>query len=89
MRVIYVPWLKPIMDIFLPDWRAITIGHTVFADSPLSESLIAHEKVHIEQWDRFGISFPVRYFYSSYKAWNLGMHWYWANEYEIEARNRT
>ena len=85
-RIIIFPPAKYLMRLFLPNWTAITIGHTIIAAAPLSDSVLSHELVHVEQWERYGWRFPFLYAWSSISAVRAGLHWYWANEYEKEAR---
>lgn len=86
-RIVYAPWLKPVMRFLVPNWAALTIGHTIFAATPLlTSAVLRHEQVHISQWDRHGALFPVRYAAASIAALLSGQHWYTANPYEIEAR---
>jgi hypothetical protein len=61
---------------------AITLGETVFTRLPsLTPAALRHERVHVEQWRRFGrIGFPLRYIWSHLK------HGYHANPFEVEAR---
>jgi hypothetical protein len=75
---ILVPWL-PI--------GGLTIGHVVLyrtADDALA--LHTHEIVHVRQWERWGVIFPVAYAVASVMAWLGGGHYYWENCFEVEAR---
>lgn len=84
-RVLIRPALKPYMDKVIEDWLAICIGHTIIAARPLQPSELAHELVHVAQWDRYGWTFPLRYLWSSATAAARGKHWYWNNRFEEEA----
>lgn len=84
-RVLIRPGWKPVMDKVIEDWVAIAIGHTIIAARPLQPSELAHELVHVAQWDRYGLTFPFRYAWSSIRASFAGKHWYWNNEFEEEA----
>ena len=77
------PWLKPILSLIVHDWLAITIGHTIYAARPLNDAELAHELVHVAQWERYGWTFPLRYAWASLTALP---HPYRDNRYEIEAR---
>ena len=84
-RVFVRPWVKPFMDKILPNWLAITLGHTIIAARPLDPRELDHELVHVRQWDRYGWTFPLRYGLSSIRAALRGKDWYWDNEFEVEA----
>lgn len=66
---------------------AITIGHLVLArDSATLERTLAHELVHVRQFERWGLLFPLLYLWASWEAWRHGGRAYWDNRYEVEAR---
>ena len=66
---------------------AITIGHCVLArDLATLERTLAHELVHVRQYERWGLLFPFLYFWASWQAWRRGGRAYWDNRYEVEAR---
>lgn len=89
-RIVYAPWLNPIMKRILSGWQAITIGHTIYSGvEVLGSAVIAHEIVHISQWERYGWLFPFKYALSSLEAYRAGTSWYYGNEYEIEARENS
>lgn len=86
-RIVYAPWLKPVMRLLVPNWAAMTLGHTILAATPLlSAAVLRHEQVHITQWDANGLLFPLRYAAASLSAVLHGQHWYLDNAYEVEAR---
>ena len=85
-RIILFPPAKYLMNLFLPTWLAITIGHIIIVRRPLSEDELRHELVHVAQWDRYGWRFPFLYAFSSYAMARAGLDWYWDNKYEREAR---
>lgn len=67
--------------------QALTLGHVVVARGPISmESLRAHERVHVRQYEVLGPFFLLAYALASLHAWLLGKHFYWDNAFEIEAR---
>jgi hypothetical protein len=68
-------------------FRAITLGHVIIALSRQElNHLRAHERVHVQQYERWGIFFFIAYAASS--AWQLlnGRNVYWDNCFEVEAR---
>ncbi len=66
---------------------AITIGHLVLArDRATLERTLAHELVHVQQYERWGLLFPLLYLWASWEAWRRGGRAYWDNRYEVEAR---
>ena len=68
-------------------YRAITLGHVILA---VTEDELGgcrqHERVHVEQYERWGPFFVVAYFASG--AWQLlkGRSAYWDNPFEVQAR---
>ena len=85
-RLVLTPWLKPIGNLFVHDWLAITIGHHIYAARPLNDAELRHELVHVDQWSRYGLTFPFRYAWASLVAWRTDGSAYWCNRYEVEAR---
>ncbi|MGZ3238873.1 MAG: signal peptide prediction [Burkholderiaceae bacterium] len=80
-RSVLVRWLP---------FRAITLGHVIIAITRQElERLRAHERVHVHQYEHWGIAFFVAYAASS--AWQLisGRNPYWDNYFEVEARLRS
>lgn len=63
-------------------YLAITLASHVLTREPrLSESVLRHERVHVEQWKRHGkLGFLIRYLWCHFR------HGYEKNPYEIEAR---
>jgi hypothetical protein len=71
-------------------FRAITFGHVVIAATPAAlEGSRAHERVHVEQYERWGILFFPAYAASS--LWQLlrRRRAYWDNYFEVQARRRS
>ena len=65
---------------------AITIGHVIFGKN--RKSLIRcrnHERVHVRQYERWGLLFPLLYLLSSAAAMVRGMDPYRDNRFELEA----
>ena len=67
--------------------NAFTVGHVVVGVSPahLASSRV-HERVHVRQFERWGVLFPLVYAFAGWQAKRRGGHFYWDNPYEIEAR---
>lgn len=68
-------------------FRAITLGHVIIAITRQElDQLRAHERVHVQQYERWGLFFFVAYTVSS--VWQLlrGRSMYWDNCFEVEAR---
>lgn len=75
---------------FLGAVNAITVGHCVAGVSPKHlHSSRVHERVHVEQFERWGCLFPFVYFIAGVRAQQRGSSFYWDNPYEIEARRRA
>ena len=71
-------------------FRAITLGHVIVAATPREmDRLRAHELVHVQQYERWGLVFFLAYAASS--LWQLlrGRRAYWDNHFEVEARARA
>ena len=70
-------------------FRAIVFGHVILAVTREELQRIGpHERVHVEQYERWGPLFFVAYGLSS--LWQLvrGRSPYWHNHFEIQARKR-
>jgi RHS repeat-associated protein len=53
-------------NFFVPPGRdAWTLGHSIYCRDVCSAATVRHENVHVEQWDRIGASFVVRYAYQA------------------------
>ena len=71
-------------------FRGITFGHVILAVTQEElERLRAHERVHVRQYERWGIFFFPAYVGSS--IWQLlrGRRVYWDNYFEIQARRES
>ena len=71
-------------------FRAITLGHVVVAVS--SRDLNAcrrHERVHVRQYERWGVLFFPAYALSSLWQGLRGRRPYWDNCFEVQARRLT
>ena len=68
-------------------FSAITLGHVVIAaDGLTQESLRAHERVHVQQYERWGPLFVPAYLGIGLVMWVRGLDPYWDNPFEVEAR---
>lgn len=66
--------------------RALALGHVILARDPASlEEFRAHERVHVRQWERWGLLFPFAYLAASLWAWRRGHDPYLGNRFEREA----
>jgi hypothetical protein len=71
-------------------FHAITLGHVILAVTEQDlDCLRAHELVHVQQYERWGVAFFVVYAASS--IWQLlkGREAYWDNYFEVQARLRS
>ena len=68
-------------------FSAMTLGHVILAvDRSALAELRAHERVHVRQYERWGLLFFPAYAASSLWQWVRGRRPYWDNVFEIEAR---
>ena len=66
---------------------AITIGHVVLgASQDALEKTRSHERVHVRQYERWGILFVLAYPLAGAWAWLKGGNPYWDNIFERQAR---
>ncbi len=69
---------------------AITFGHVVLgSDSDTLAQLRAHEHVHVQQYERWGVLFFLAYPLASLWQWLRGRRPYWHNPFEVDARRRS
>jgi len=71
-------------------FRGIVFGHVILAVTREELAVIGpHERVHVEQYERWGPLFFVAYGASS--LWQLasGRGPYWHNHFEVQARERS
>jgi hypothetical protein len=85
-RIVTWPWLRRLGRLALPDWLAITLGHTVFAWRALTDEELEHELEHVRQWARMGWRFPIAYLAASLMARRAGGRLYRDNRFEVQAR---
>lgn len=85
------PWLQWALTHLVPlggGAGAMTIGHVVIAqDEYALEVTRAHERVHVRQYERWGVFFLPAYFIASACAALRGGHYYVDNVFEREARD--
>jgi hypothetical protein len=68
---------------------AITLGHVVLARTPHAmRRLRRHERVHVQQCERWGPAFFAAYLLAGAWQWLRGRRAYWDNPFEIEARGQ-
>lgn len=66
---------------------AITIGHVVLGASQNAlDTTRTHERVHVRQYERWGILFLLLYPLAGVYAWMKGGNPYWDNIFERQAR---
>lgn len=82
-----IPLLKPIAQrLIMRDWLAITVRSWIFAWRPLDAAELAHELVHVRQWQDHGfVGYIVRYMSASSHAKAGGGDRYRDNTFEREA----
>lgn len=71
-------------------FRGIVFGHVILAVTREElQHIGSHERVHVEQYERWGPLFLFAYVASS--AWQLlkGRGPYWNNHFEVQARQRS
>lgn len=71
-------------------FRGIVFGHVILAVT--REELVtigAHERVHVEQYERWGPFFLIAYVASSLWQFFKWRSPYWHNYFEIQARERS
>jgi len=74
----------------LARFNAITLGHVVIGVSPaVLAHCRAHERVHVRQYERFGVFLFPLYAASSGLQWMRGRSPYWENHFERQARQRS
>lgn len=67
-------------------YRAITFGQVVLAVDELDAATLAHELIHVRQYERWGPLYVPAYLLGSVAALLRGRHYYRDNPFEIEAR---
>lgn len=68
-------------------FRAITFGHVVLAVTRFElDNMREHERVHVGQYERWGIAFFPAYLLAGAWQWARGRDPYWDNPFEVQAR---
>lgn len=71
---------------FVGPASAMTLGHVVLAvDEDAHECWREHERMHVRQYERWGLLFIPAYFASSFAARFRGEDSYFGNRFEAEA----
>jgi len=71
-------------------FQAITFGHVILGiDAHALQCARKHERVHVRQYERWGLLFFVLYAGSSLAQWVRGRHPYFDNRFEREAYGRA
>jgi hypothetical protein len=71
-------------------FRGIVFGHVILAVTQKELAVIGpHERVHIEQYERWGTLFFLAYAASSLRQLVGGRNPYWDNHFEVQARERA
>jgi hypothetical protein len=89
---VYGGGLGPLLARAVPRFpiSAITLGHVVLAaDAARLAETRAHERVHVAQYERWGVLFPILYVLASAGALLAGRHVYLDNAFEREAEARS
>jgi hypothetical protein len=69
---------------------AITLGHVVIGiDTPTLARWRAHERVHVQQYERWGALFFLAYPLASLWQGLRGRRPYWDNPFDAQARERS
>lgn len=81
-------FLRPILSLAVPGFAisAITLGHVVLGAG--GDELVrtrAHERVHVRQYERWGVLFPALYLLASLLALARGGSVYAGNAFERQA----
>ena len=77
----------PLLRAISNHFDAITIGHVILGrNHGTLTHWRSHEHVHVRQYERWGILFPLLYMLASFKALLTGKRFYWDNVFEVEAR---
>lgn len=67
--------------------RAITLGHVVLAVRPMGDRVLAHEMVHVRQYERWGPVMPLAYLAAGAFAGLRSRRPYRDNPFEVAARD--
>lgn len=82
--------LRPTPYISRLPFSAITFGHVILGTDPQVLSRVrAHELIHVQQYERWGVFFFLAYPASSLVQLLRGKDPYWHNHFEVQARERS
>ena len=70
-------------------YRAITFGHVVLCIDDIDDRVLAHELVHVRQYERWGPFFIPAYVLASVWALVRGRRAYADNPFELAARHAS
>jgi hypothetical protein len=77
----------PLLRALANQFDAITVGHVILGrNHGTLKRWRSHELVHVRQYERWGVLFPVLYVLASFKSLLEGKRFYWDNVFEVEAR---
>jgi hypothetical protein len=77
----------PILRSISRRFEAITLGHVILGRNHGTLTRYrSHEHVHVRQYERWGLLFPILYVIASFRALLRGKRFYWDNVFEVEAR---
>jgi len=83
---IHGPWIAALLNRMWVPASAMTFGHVVFGQNLASlEYSREHERVHVRQYERWGIAFVPAYLLSSVYLHLRGRDGYRDNPFEVEA----
>lgn len=90
---IHGPFAQAILKRFVPlggRAMALTLGHVVLgADEIILKKTRSHERIHVQQYEKFGIFFLPLYLFATLVSWGLGKRPYRDNWFEKEAYSKT
>ena len=82
-----LPWLLRALPIGARSGTAVTLGHVVLGSCAVTLAVTrAHERVHVEQYERWGLLFLPAYAAASLWSLARGRDAYLDNRFEREAR---
>jgi hypothetical protein len=80
----------PLLHSISNQFDAITLGHVIMGrNHGTLTRWRSHEHVHVRQYERWGVLFPMLYVLASFKALLTGKRFYWDNVFEVEARSKA
>ena len=83
---IHGPWVAHLLARMPRPAMAMTMGHVVFGRDPLTlEITRKHERVHVRQYERWGVAFVPAYLGCAALLYLRGRDGYRENPFEIEA----